>query len=244
MHDAAASEVISDKARRRRERKAQKRGQAQASSALVPRSHNQALLIEAIGFRPVVFAMGPEGTGKTYIPARIAMRRLLSGQVEKIIVTRPTAAPTRHRLGFLPGGAGAKLKPWLVPIMDGFKAESSQAQIDKFMTEGKIEIVPFEHMRGRSFHAAMVLLDEGQNATFSDLKLLITRTGEDSTVVISGDAGQTDIEDSGLVRVSGMVARHGLDAEVIEFDYRDVTRSKVAADWVKAFKLDAGPFRA
>lgn len=234
---------VSAKALRRRERKANKRKEAAASKALEPRTARQAELLAALNSHPVVFALGPAGTGKTYVPARNAMRLLQSpgSPIEKIVITRPTVAPSRHRMGYLPGGGAAKMKPWLVPIMDGMRDETSQAQIDKLTQDGKIEIVPFEHMRGRSFHNAAILLDEGQNCSFSDLELLITRTGEESTLVISGDTHQVDIDDSGLARVARMVAQHGLNAYVVEFDHTDVTRSAVAAEWVKAFRAEAVP---
>jgi phosphate starvation-inducible PhoH-like protein len=235
---------LSAKAVRRRERKAAKRTENSAASALVPRSENQGKLLHALARHPVVFAIGPAGTGKTYVPARFAMRKLMTAGsgIDSIIISRPTSSPKRHQLGFLPGNAAAKMKPWLVPIMDGFRDENSQAQTDKMMAEGKIEVVPFEHMRGRSFHNAVVLLDEAQNCSLSDLELLMTRTGEDSLVVVSGDHGQVDIEDTGLLRCARMIEKHGLDAALIEFDWRDVVRSKVAAEWVKAFAKEHGTF--
>jgi phosphate starvation-inducible PhoH-like protein len=110
------------------------------------------------------------------------------------------------------------------------------------MQDGTIEIVPFEFMRGRTFHKSFVLLDEGQNCTFSDLKLLVTRTGDGSNVVIAGDVMQLDMDasESGLQRHIDMVDRHDLDADVIEFDAADVVRSKVVSEWVSAYRKDAG----
>jgi len=229
--------TLSEKARRRQERKANRRKPPTQQKDLTPRTYNQKVLLESLSNYPVVFAIGPEGTGKTYLPARVAMRNLISphSQIDKIYITRPTVAQKRHVQGFLPGGSAAKNKPWLIPIMDAFRDEVSQAQIDKLTQEGKIEIVPFEFMRGRTFHNAVVLLDEAQNCTFSDLKLFITRTGDNAAIAISGDYYQCDIEDSGLERVTNMVSRHDLNAAVVEFGEDDVVRSEVSAEWVKAF---------
>lgn len=242
--------ALSEKARKRRERRAQ-RSTAPGNTGfpggrLVPRNENQADLLAALSQHPVVFAIGPEGTGKTYIPARWAMQRLLtpSANISRIVVTRPTEAPKRHRLGFQPGNEKAKMKNWLIPIMDGFKAETSAANIEKLMLNGSIEIVPFEFMRGRSFDDSIVLLDEGQNCIFSDLKLIITRAGENTTTIITGDPYQDDLKDqgieSGLVPVWRMVEKYGLDAGRIAFSVDDVVRSGPTAAWVKAFHQELG----
>jgi phosphate starvation-inducible PhoH-like protein len=230
---------MSEKARRRQARKAQRRQTAAAAKAFEPRNESQRVLFAALHTHPVVFATGPQGTGKTYVSARHAIRDLLKpgSSTEKIVLTRPTASNPRHRLGFMPGGMGPKMRPWLVPIMDAFRDEISQGQLDKLMQEGTIEIVPFEFMQGRTFHNARVLLDEAENCTFADLELIITRTGEDTTLVLSGDTHQALIEDSGLDDVVAMVTAFDLDAAVIEFSPDDVVRSAVAKEWVRAFRL-------
>jgi phosphate starvation-inducible PhoH-like protein len=230
---------LSQKARKRQARKQAKRASDQPSNALVPRNKAQGELLQALRNRPVVFALGPAGVGKTYIPARFAIQQLLrmDSPIKKIVVARPTAAPSRHRLGFLPGNGNAKMRPWLVPIWDGFKAETSTQNLDKLMQAGQIEVVPFEHMQGRTFDDAVILLDEAENALIADLKMIITRTGEGSTLVISGDPEQAVIDGvSGLVPVAAMVRRYGLNAAVVKFSDADVTRSPVVAEWVKAFR--------
>lgn len=239
LDPASPISTMSEKARRRLERKTLRRKTQAASKAFEPRNENQRLLFSVLNTHPVVFATGPQGTGKTYVSARHAMRDLLKpgGSTEKIVVTRPTASSQRHRLGFMPGGVGPKMRPWLVPIMDAFRDETSQGQLDKMMQEGTIEIVPFEFMQGRTFHNARVLLDEAENCTFADLELIITRTGEDTTIVLSGDSHQSLIENSGLDDVVAMVTAYGLNAAVIEFTPDDVVRSAVAKEWVRAFRL-------
>lgn len=231
--------AMSGKARRRQERTAARRKTHTAASAFEPRNENQRFLFEALDTFPVVFAIGPQGTGKTYVSARHAIRDLLKPGTltDKIIITRPTAAHQRHKLGFQPGGLNAKMRPWLVPIMDGFRDETSPGILDKLTQEGKIEIVPFEFMQGRTFHNSRVLLDEAENCTYADLELVITRTGEDSTLVMSGDSHQSLINDSGLDEVVQMVDNFDLSAAVIEFTPDDVVRSRVAKEWVKAFRL-------
>jgi phosphate starvation-inducible protein PhoH and related proteins len=230
---------ISEKARRRLERKAERRKAQTTVKSFEPRNKNQRILFQALDTFPVVFATGPQGTGKTYVAARHAIRDLLksSSPTEKIIVTRPNVSNPRYRLGFQPGGLGPKMRPWLVPIFDGFRDETSQGQIDKLTQEGKIEIVPFEFMQGRTFHNCRILLDEAENCTYQDLELVITRTGEDSVLVLSGDSHQAQIEDSGLDAIVQMVADFGLNAAVIEFTVDDVVRSAVAKEWVRAFRL-------
>lgn len=254
------SELLSEKAQARRARKAARAGRkgppaySQNQNAIAgvgktrlqPRNQKQSDLLCALGSFPIVVAIGPAGTGKTYVTARWAMQRLLtpSSGKTRIVITRPTEAPRRHRQGFLPGGSDKKLAPWLIPIMDGFKAETSAANIAKLMLNGSIEIVPFEHMRGRSFDESIILLDEAQNCTFSDIELFTTRIGEDSTMILSGDPYQDDLRDqgleSGLVPFWRMVPTYQLDVGRVAFSVDDVVRSGPAAALVKAFHLAKG----
>lgn len=241
---------LSEKATRRRERKKVKAAKGKTPSVnpqkqdtgarapLAPRNDRQAQLIAAFGVFPVIFGVGPAGVGKTYIAARTAMRKLLDGQIEKIVVTRPTEAPKRHKLGFQPGNMEAKMKNWLIPIWEGFKAETSTANIDKLKQAGKLEIVPFEFMRGRSFDDAYLICDEVQNCTLNDLALFITRIGENSTMILCGDPSEWQVEEgveSGLPQVIRMVRLFKLNAAVIEFDENHVVRSRAAKEWVAAF---------
>lgn len=140
---------------------------------LVAKNDNQADYLDVLREGESVFAIGPAGTGKTYLAARIAAQRLLAGKIEKIIISRVTASKKGHQIGFLPGNIEAKMAPWLTPVIDGIRAEVSKTQLDAWKSEGKFEIVPFEYMRGRTFDNACVILDEAQNAEFDDLLSLI-----------------------------------------------------------------------
>ena len=216
----------------RRAEKANKNA-SRASKPLVPKNDNQADYIEILREGSSVFALGPAGTGKTYLPARIAAQRLMKGDIEKIIITRVTASKKEHAIGFLPGNIDAKMKPWLTPVLEGIRAEVSQTQLDQWKANGQFEIVPFEYMRGRTFDKACVILDEAQNAAFDDLTLFLTRTGEGTQVVVAGDHTQVDIPNSGLEEIVNISDDNEI-MDVVEFTEDDVVRSELAKKWVKA----------
>ncbi len=208
---------------------------------LAPRNAVQADLIEALNTGDQVFTVGPAGTGKTYVVARHAIRRLLDDRTAKIVVTRVAVSKKKHRLGFRPGNQDEKIADWLVPLLDGFKAETSAKTIEALQRAGRIEYVPFETLRGRSFEDAIVICDEAQNLDFSDFKLFLTRIGERSQVIVTGDPDQCDLEgeESGLVKILDMIEDYEIPADVIEFDEDDVVRSETARLWVKAFNAEA-----
>lgn len=215
-------------------RKAAKEGKR--PSCLEPRSPRQTELIRHLNHHPVVMALGAAGSGKTYVSARHALQRLVAGQIERIVITRPTISAARHRLGFMPGGLDQKMRPWLVPVMDAFRDGASSAQIERYMQTKEIETLAFEHMRGRTIKNGVFLLDEAQNCTLSDLEMFLTRVGENAQIIICGDPRQTDLEDqSGLATIARMVEEYGLNAGVVNFGDEDVVRSATAAEWVKAF---------
>lgn len=219
------------RAQRRQEKAA--KNQRQASKPLEPKNATQADYIDILREGDSTFAIGPAGTGKTYIAARIAAQRLLKGDVEKIVVSRVTASKKEHAIGFLPGNIDAKMKPWMIPVLEGLRAEVSAAQLDMWRSENKFEIVPFEYMRGRTFEKCVVILDEAQNATFSDLELLVTRTGNGTQMVIAGDHTQVDIPNSGLETFVTIAEDEDI-MDVIEFSEEDVVRSVLAKKWVIA----------
>lgn len=222
-------------------RKAEKTQKNSAPAPLTGRTPRQKDYVESLREGNSAFAVGPAGTGKTYIPARIAARQLVDQKIEKIIVGRVTAAPDRHRQGFLPGKLDQKLKPWMIPVIDAIKAEVSSNTLEQWMQDGRFEIISFEHLRGRTLKNAFVILDEGQNATFSDLKLFLTRIGEDTQVVVTGDIEQIDIRDSGLTRVIEIAEAYDLPMDVIEFDEDDCVRSAFTRAWVRAFAASDDP---
>lgn len=202
---------------------------------LKPKTEKQVEYLDSMRTRNQVFAIGGAGTGKTYVASRFAIQELFAKNYKRIVITRPTVSRPEHRLGFLPGDGKAKMDPWLVPIISAMKEQANPREIQELLKSETIEFVPFEHMRGRTFKDAFVILDEAQNCTLADLKLFLTRIGEDSTVVVSGDTDQVDINNSGLSTVIDMVRRFSMNADVVEFAPEDVIRSAIAKEWVAAF---------
>lgn len=225
----------STKAAARAARRAERAAKEARTSAkpLVAKNENQRLYMELLRAGQPVIALGPAGTGKTYIPARIAAQGMIAGKFEKIIVTRVTVSKKEHAIGFLPGNIDAKMKPWLTPVIEGIRAEVSGNTLDQWKTNGQFEIVPFEFMRGRTFENAFIILDEAQNATYEDLLLFLTRTGNGSLVVVAGDPGQVDIPNSGLEEIVDLAEDEDIQ-DVVEFTEDDVVRSEYAKAWVKA----------
>lgn len=207
---------------------------------LEAKTERQREYIRALKTGGSAIAVGGAGTGKTYIAARVFAKKLIEGKTDRIIIARVTTGKTKHALGFLPGKLDAKLAPWLVPVIEGLRAEMSASAFEQFKEAGKIEFASFEHMRGRTFKDCCVLLDEAQNADFGDLKLILTRWGEDAQYVVTGDMDQIDVHDSGLDTVIGIVDKYDVPIHVIEFSDEDVVRSPMAKAWVKAFSKHEG----
>ena len=232
--DIFEAQSVSPKAQARQQRKASK---ASGQSVLKARTPRQQQLLDAFARYPVVFAIGAAGSGKTYLGTRYSAQEIVAGKKERLVMSRATAAAPRHRMGFLPGTDAMKMAPWLVPIMSALKEGLSGAQLEKFQHEKRIEILPFEHMQGRTVKDGIFLLDEAQNCTEGDLEMFITRLGEDAQIIICGDPDQVVPGiDSGLVSIMNMVGEYGLNACVVTFDENDVVRSETAAEWVRAFK--------
>jgi len=218
---------------------------------IVPRSPGQVDYMHKLMSKKMVFGVGPAGTGKTYIAVTMAVSRLVRGEVNKIILSRP-AVEAGENLGFLPGDLQDKLDPYMRPLYDALEDHLSKDQIERFIAEGKIEIAPLAYMRGRTLSKAHVILDEAQNTTKMQMKMFLTRFGEDSRMVICGDASQTDlprgtvsglnhalnllsgIDDIGITRFGHAdVVRHplvGVIARAYENENRDATDSVVDED--------------
>lgn len=224
----------SPKALAREQRKAAKKN---PTGTLTPRNAKQAQLLDLLKKFPVVFAIGAAGSGKTYLAARYAQQQLAAKKKERIVMSRATASAARHKLGFLPGDERQKMAPWLVPIMSALHEGTGAQEIEKYRNEKRLEILPFEHMQGRTIKDGIFLLDEAQNCTFTDLQMFITRIGENAQIIICGDHEQVvpGIE-SGLYDTILMIQEYGLNAGVVEFDENDVVRSETASEWVKAYK--------
>jgi phosphate starvation-inducible PhoH-like protein len=167
-----------------------------------PKSVGQARLIEAVDAKALVLALGPAGTGKTYLAIAKAVEALESGRVARIVLSRP-AVEAGESIGFLPGELEDKLAPYLRPLYDALSDRLSMKRVRALMAEGAIEIAPVGFMRGRTLNNAFVVIDEAQNCTYTQLKMLLTRLGWSSTMVVTGDPNQSDLlpELSGLAEV-------------------------------------------
>jgi phosphate starvation-inducible PhoH-like protein len=201
-----------------------------------PLNANQADYLDALRASPQVIVLGPAGTGKTWIAATHAADLYRAGQVRKIILTRPNV-PCGRSLGFFPGSLEEKFAPWTAPVTEAIRERMGAGAYDIALKKGDIEMAPFEVMRGRSWKDAFVLLDEAQNATAAEIKMFLTRIGEDCSVVINGDVSQCDLDQtSGLKVVLDLVASRRLPVPVIEFTLADIVRSGICAMWARAFE--------
>ena len=192
-------------------------------ASVVPRTPNQEKYAKALrsSIKPIVIATGPAGTGKTLLACNEAMKHLASGKTNKLVITRPTKSVDEEH-GFLPGGINQKLAPWVQPIYDSFKKAGMYNRI-----EGKLEIAPLAYMRGRTFDNSWIIADEMQNATSSQTKMLLTRIGENSKLVITGDLEQIDIRESGLFDLMQRITNYDHDLQHIKciaFGTDDVLR--------------------
>jgi len=202
---------------------------------LLPKNDKQAAYIKALKSSPQVIVTGPAGTGKTYIASVYAATLFAKGQIDKIILTRPNVAAGRS-LGFFPGTMEEKMAPWVIPFTDVLEACLGKEVYEIAMRKRQIDIVPFEVMRGRTFNRAFVILDEAQNTSPSEMKMFLTRIGEESQVLLNGDIKQSDLKmTSGLKTIIEMIQKQKLPVEHVEFSVDDIVRSDICAMWVKAF---------
>jgi phosphate starvation-inducible PhoH-like protein len=194
-----------------------------------PKSDGQALLLEAIDAHALVVALGPAGTGKTYLAIAKAVEALESGKVGRIVLSRP-AVEAGESLGFLPGAMEDKLAPYLRPLYDALTDRLSAKRLKALIAEGLIEIAPVGFMRGRTLNNAFVVIDEAQNCTYGQIKMLLTRLGWHSTMVVTGDPAQTDLlpDLSGLANVSERLERVP-NVSVVRLGEADIVRHPLVA---------------
>ena len=159
---------------------------------LKPRTENQKEYVRTVAENTITFCQGLAGSGKTHIAIGMALEYLLDDKVQKIIITRPVLE-AGEKIGYLPGTAEEKLHPYLLPIIDEINHFISSAQYAALRLNNKIEVVPLGLMRGRNFHKSFIVADECQNASYEQLKMLLTRTGQDSKMILTGDVGQSDL---------------------------------------------------
>lgn len=201
---------------------------------------NQQKLVLAIKQNDLVFALGPAGTGKTFISVAMAVKALKSKQVRKIIITRP-AVEAGENLGFLPGDLKEKIDPYLRPIYDALNDMIPLEKLKFYMERELIEIAPLAYMRGRTLNNAFILLDEAQNTTPMQMKMFLTRMGPESKMIVTGDASQIDLpgnQKSGLKEAIRIL--NGVKGiEMVELNEKDVVRHKLVRDIIEAYgKLD------
>lgn len=194
-----------------------------------PRSEGQAKLMKAIDEHNLVLALGPAGTGKTYLAVAKGVEALEKGSVSRIVLSRP-AVEAGESIGFLPGAMEEKLAPYLRPLYDALSDRLSPKRLKALMAEGLIEIAPIGYMRGRTLNNAFVVVDEAQNCTYGQLKMLLTRLGWHSTMVVTGDPAQTDLlpEMSGLQGISEKLEMVS-DIGVVRLDQGDIVRHPLVA---------------
>jgi len=210
-----------------------------AGKAIKARSVNQRKLVDAYRKNDLIFATGPAGSGKTYTAIALAVKALREKEVKRIILTRP-AVEAGEKLGFLPGDVRQKLDPYLQPLYDALRDMIPPKKLEGHIEEGIIEIAPLAYMRGRTLGDAFVILDEGQNTTIKQLKMFLTRMGNNAKFVITGDITQIDLpghSQSGLIRALALLSDvKGIS--VIAFDKGDIIRHKLVKYIVEAYESD------
>ena len=208
---------------------------AKATSGIVPKTEHQGDLINAIKSSCQVIVFGPAGTGKTYVTATMAADLYTTKQIDKIVITRPMVSVGKE-IGILPGDLGEKVAPWALPVLDVLNKHLGKGAVETGIKNGNIEMAPLALMRGRSFDDAFIICDEAQNITTHELKMLLTRVGEGSTIVLNGDIMQTDLKDGdGLTKITHLAKKHMLPIPIIEFDLDDIVRSGICEQWVRVF---------
>ncbi len=202
---------------------------------LLPRTPKQKDFIDALTKSTQIFVLGPAGTGKTYVTATFAAKQYAAKQIDKIVITRPHVAVGKE-LGFLKGDLAEKTMPWALPVLDVLEKHLGKGTVETAIKLGNIEMAPLALMRGRSFEQAFIIVDETQNITTHELKMLLTRVGEGSTIVLNGDVQQSDLKEAdGLSKVIHLAKKHLLPVPIIEFGVDDIVRSDICAQWVRVF---------
>ena len=204
--------------------------------SVIPRSEKQKNYVHALKESEIIISTGPAGTGKTFLAVAVALTMLLEKKIERIILSRP-AVEAGERLGFLPGDMRDKVDPYLRPLYDSLYDLLDFEKIQKKIEVGDIEIAPLAFMRGRTLKNSFAILDEAQNATDTQIKMFLTRIGENSKIVINGDPSQIDLPNkslSGLNRSKKLIG-HLKEISVVDFDHSDVVRHPLVSKIVKAY---------
>jgi len=201
---------------------------------LRPRNENQEKLIKSIRNNFITIANGVAGTGKTFIGASVAMELLQSGQVSRIILTRPYV-PAGEKLGFIPGEVDEKFAPYLEPYMDCFVDRVGRQVLTSMLTDGRIQAKPISFIQGKTFNDAVILVDEVENATADQIKLILTRMGEGTRTILMGDPQQTYIHNSGFLKAMDIL-KDVPKLGIVNFSVSDVVRSETCRYVLEAYE--------
>jgi len=205
--------------------------------SVIARSEKQSEYIKALKENDIVMSLGPAGTGKSFLAVSVAITLLMEKKIERVILSRP-AVEAGEKLGFLPGDMKEKVDPYLRPLYDALYELFGADKIDKKIETGEIEIAPLAFMRGRTLKNCFAILDEAQNATETQIKMFLTRIGENSKLVVNGDPSQVDLinkRDSGLIK-SKKILKDLEEIKMIEFDHNDVVRHPLVSKIIKAYQ--------
>ena len=204
--------------------------------SVIPRSERQKDYVQALKESDIIISAGPAGTGKTFLAVAVGLTMLLEKKIERIILSRP-AVEAGERLGFLPGDMREKVDPYLRPLYDSLYDLLDFEKIQKKIEVGDIEIAPLAFMRGRTLKNSFAILDEAQNATDTQIKMFLTRIGDNSKIVINGDPSQIDLPNKSMsgLRRSKKLLGHLKEISVVDFDHKDVVRHPLVSKIVKAY---------
>ena len=205
--------------------------------SVIARSEKQSEYIKALKENDIVISLGPAGTGKSFLAVSVAVTLLMEKKIDRVILSRP-AVEAGEKLGFLPGDMKEKVDPYLRPLYDALYELFGADKIDKKIENGEIEIAPLAFMRGRTLKNCFAILDEAQNATETQIKMFLTRIGENSKLVVNGDPSQIDLinkNQSGLIK-SRKILKDLNEIKVIEFDHNDVVRHPLVSKIIKAYQ--------
>ena len=205
--------------------------------SVIARSEKQSDYIKALKENDIVISLGPAGTGKSYLAVSVAVTLLMEKKIERVILSRP-AVEAGEKLGFLPGDMKEKVDPYLRPLYDALYELFGADKIDKKIETGEIEIAPLAFMRGRTLKNCFAILDEAQNATETQIKMFLTRIGENSKLIVNGDPSQVDLINkahSGLIK-SKNILKYVKEIKIIEFDHNDVVRHPLVSKIIRAYQ--------
>ena len=205
--------------------------------SVIARSEKQSDYIKALKEKDIVMSLGPAGTGKSFLAVSVGVTLLMEKKIERVILSRP-AVEAGEKLGFLPGDMKEKVDPYLRPLYDALYELFGADKIDKKIETGEIEIAPLAFMRGRTLKNCFAILDEAQNATETQIKMFLTRIGENSKLVVNGDPSQIDLinkSQTGLIK-SKNILKHIKEIEIIEFDHKDVVRHPLVSKIIRAYQ--------